>query len=232
MLTTLQVAKERVLRLLNDSPVYTVIAEDSGGDSGDVLYITGGTTYPSDLLEDAIHAALEAITSRIWKTSVWIIEEAGTEFDEMPDDLIDILSVYDTGLSQYIPKVQQRPGASGVSSEYQNSWIDIPSGTITFSVALTDYGARVYYMVPWTKPDNDGDILEPPDNVLNAILFYACSYCLLKEASGISTIRQYNTRVDSGKPTDNPTNEMANYFLKRFEIEMSRIPLKVREQMQ
>ena len=227
MITNLRTVKERILRLLNEEPI---LINDSG-DSGGGL-ITGGITYTAEYVIDAIRAALDAVSSRVWKTGVWDIEEVGSEFDEFPEDLMEIMSVYDNELGHYIPKQQMMPGRSTFEPPYENSWIDIPSGIISFAADLSDKGAKVYYMAAWPMPDDEEECLELPDITLNAILFFACSYCLLQQASGISTIRQYNTRIDSGKPTDNPTNEMANYFLRRFDIEMARIPLKVREQMQ
>jgi len=227
MITTLRTVKERVLRLLNEDPILIFDSGDSGGG-----LITGGTSYSAEYVNDAVRAALDAISSRLWKTGLWSIDEAGSEFDDPPDDLMEILAVYDNSLGMYIPKQQMMPGLKTIDTGHENSWIDVPSGVLSFAAELKDVGAKVYYMAAWPMPEDEEEPLEPPDITLNAILFFACSYCLLQQAAGISTIRQFNTRIDSGKPTDNATNEMANYFLRRFDIEMQRIPLKVREQMQ
>lgn len=219
MITTLRETKEKIARLLNDE----VVVDDYG--------ITGGTTYDADLITDAIRAALDALSSRMWKSKSFTYE-ANNDYFEMPDDILEIFAVYDYFLGIYIPKQQMLPGLSMLDAQYQNSWIDIPAGDLVFSADLGEDGALVYYIAAWQLPEDEEEPLEPPEIALNAILFYACSYCLLQQASGISTIRQYNTKVDSGKPIDNPTNEMANYFLRRFESEMQRFPLRTREQMQ
>ena len=227
MIATLREVKEKILRLLNDEPMLIM----DSGDSGDTS-ITGGTTYDSNLVNDAVCAALDAVAFRLWKTNFVDIEEAGSEFSDLPDDVMEILSVFDNNLGAYIPRQQMIPGKTIVNSEYGNSWLDPAPGVITFGAPLTEKGARIFYMAPWVIPEDETDSIESPDSTQNAIIFYACSYCLLQQASGISTIRQYNTRVDSGQPTDNPTKEMANYFLRRFDIELQRLPLKTREQLQ
>jgi hypothetical protein len=223
MIATFLEMKTRILRLLNDEVI----------PPADYGIPAGGTTYTAELLADAIRAALDAISSRVWKTGSFDISESLAVFDEVPSDCLEILSVFDNSLGKYIPRQQMMPGKMATDYQYGNSWLDVPYGSVSFGVALTkDKGARVYYQAAWLLPEDDSDTLEPPEYCQNAIAFYACSYCLLQQAAGISTIRQYNTKVDSGAPTDNPTNEMANYFLRRFDIELQRLPLKTKEQQQ
>ena len=128
----------------------------------------------------------------------------------------------------FIPQIRLTPGTKMIDFGLQNSWRYV-DGTLTFGSDLSDKGAKVFYIASWDLPDDESKRLDAPDTTLGAIVFYACSYCLLQQAAGISTIRQYNTRVDSGAPTDNPTNEMSNFFLRRFDIEMSRLPIMTKE---
>jgi hypothetical protein len=89
---------------------------------------------------------------------------------------------------------------------------------------LGDDGATVYYSAYWAKPEDDEEALETPDIATAALTMFAASYCLLNSASQASSIRQFGTKVDSGKPTDNPLEQSSTYFMKRFEIELQRIP--------
>ena len=236
MKATLAQVKAKVIRLLNDE----VIISDYG--------VSGGTTYGADLLNDAIRAALDAISSQCWQMKTFDIVVTGSNqpdetgqlpnysglgannISDLPTDLLEILTVFDNNsdVGVFLPKLRLVPGAKMIDYSFQNSWFYL-NGTLSFGSDLGDKGAKIYYIASWDLPDDETDTLEPPDNTLGAIVFYACSYCLLQQAAGISTIRQYNTRVDSGQPTDNPTNEMSNFFLRRFDIEMSRLPLMTKE---
>jgi hypothetical protein len=208
MAITFSEMKEKVIRVLGD----IVVGGSSGGDP------THGETYDALLLKDGIHAALDAITIRRWKPS-FLDVDGGSDSESLPDDLIDVEAVLDITQNMFLERVSMQATRGLAQGFYL-----YPSGTITFTSVLGDDGATVYYSAYWAKPEDDEEALETPDIATAALTMFAASYCLLNSASQASSIRQFGTKVDSGKPTDNPLEQSSTYFMKRFEIELQRIP--------
>ena len=204
--------KGKIIRVLGDIVV-------PGGSGGEPL---AGTTYGEDLLKDAVHAALDAITIRRFKSSV--VQVAG-DYGQMdvPEDLIEVEAILDVTNNIFLEQVPMKVG-KGLSANGQLGWYIYPTGTIVFTNDLGDSGAELYYSAYWVKPEDDEEELETPDICVSALTMFAASYCLLNSASQASSIRQFNMKVDSGKPTDNPLEQSSTYFMKRFEIELQRIP--------
>jgi hypothetical protein len=203
--------KSRVIRLLGDE----VIEQDYGEP-------IAGNIYSAAALLDACCAALDAITVRVWKQSIHEIEETGTEFD-LPIDLIEIEGVYDNENEMLVPQLPFVQGHS-LTVESVNAWIPYPYGCITFMNELNEDGALIYYSANWAYPEEDEDVLEPPEIASTALCFYAASYLLLSQAATTGSIRQFNQKVDSGAPTDNPVKDMSTYFLNRYETELRQLP--------
>jgi len=189
--------------------------------------VRGGQTSASILLS-SIESALDAIASRSWKPSVFEIGAGLTSFD-LPDDLIDVEGVRDLTTGELMPQMALQVGGA-----FQNGWMLYPAKQITFANPVGLKGVRVYYSAVWAKPETDSvyfDVIDevPLDAPLvfnTAISFYATSYCLLERANESAILRQYNTKVDSGQPVDNPLKDMSDVMLSRFEIEMKRFPQK------
>lgn len=210
--------KKKVVRLTGD----TVVVDD--GPSGH--QIVRGKQLDADILKDACHAALHAITGRQWKSGLFEIAEEGEEF-VLPDNLIEVDAVIDNEIGVYIPKVTFELGASsGASSSDGNAWLDTPSGSIVFTSSLSASGAKIYYLADWEQPVYDEDVLECPEFCLTVLTLYAASYCYLRKASQQTDLAQFKTRVDSGTPEDIPAAAQSAFFLKRFENEMTRLPMK------
>lgn len=214
--TTLQEAKAILIRLLDDVEVI------------DQYLPYEGEEYKANLLKDSIHAALDAITVRLWKPAILEIttstEEAVAESNsyDLPTGLIEVEAVYDEHLTSFIPKIDMLVGEN-ILDPTGNAWYLYPDGRITFVTAVSD-SMKVFYSSLWSKPVNDEDALEPPGISLTPIILYAASYCMLPSSVTSSNIRQYNTKVDSGRPVDNPRAEQSNFFLRRFEIALQQIP--------
>jgi hypothetical protein len=105
-----------------------------------------------------------------------------------------------------------------------NAWYLYPSGTITFLNAIQS-GVRIYYSTFWTMLSDDSDVLDTPVFLQNAIAYYAASQCALAKSGQSASIRQFNTKVDSGNPDDNPLLQQSNGFMKRYQIEMATVPM-------
>lgn len=221
-MTTLADMKQRVINLIGDSVELDLYGVPS-------LPVRGGQTSAAILLA-GIESALDAISSRIWKPSIFEIS-GGLSSADLPDDLIDVEGVRDITTGDLLPQIPLQVGGSFRAA--QNGWSLYPSRTITFMNELGASGAKVYYSAVWRKPitdiyvtELDDVVLDTPVTLTTAIAFYATSYCLLERASQAAVLRQYNTKVDSGQPGDNPLRDMSNTFLERFEGEMKRFPQK------
>lgn len=186
--------------------------------------IAGGQTSAS-ILMDGITAALKAVSSRIWKPATFEIG-GGVTSSDLPADLIDIEGVKDLTSGAFVPKIPLSIGGT-----FKNGWMLYPVNTITFLNTLETNGARIYYSAVWATPEEDlytpiidDVVLDIPAILAVPVSFYATGYCMLERASESAVLRQYNTKVDSGQPIDNPLKDMANEFFRLFDVEMKRYP--------
>jgi hypothetical protein len=243
--------KSKVLRILGSSPTLDA-------SKNPVIPITS-TTYSSLLLIDGINAGLDAITSKIWKRQMAYIlgplgqghpelsgfitigsvqftlpqGELGTIRAVLPDDMIDIESIWSDRFGSFLPQVSFHPGEH-LDNVWANSWFLFPEGSINFVMDLNqDEVLTMFYSSFWT-PVSEADEaatlstvpvqLESPRITMEAIALYASSYCLLNAANQTANWRQYATKVDSGDPVQNPAKEMSEYMLRRYQIEMDKLP--------
>lgn len=188
-----------------------------------------GSAYNAGILQDAVHAALNAICSRLWREDLMESEE-GIDAVELPADVIDVETVYDKSLGIFIPRIQMQIGQT-LTSTQGNAWHRFPTGILKL-INTASKGVTIYYSARWTKPEDDDEAIEPPDSALTCLILYAASYCLLSDASASASVRQFNTKVDSGVPSDIPAKVISDFLLGRFERELQRIPMgeKVRNQ--
>ena len=182
-----------------------------------------GATYLAANLEDAAHAALHAIASRYWKRAVLSVN-ADAESVTVPDNFIDVDGVYDKKDALFIPKLAFQVG-NALATTVGNGFFLYPSGTITFINKIGSLGATVFYQSHWTRPEKDNDLLDCPDFLVTALVQYSGAYLLGANAVSSASIRQYNTKVDSGQPGDIPQMKMSNFLMARYEEELKRIPM-------
>ena len=213
--TTFGELKQKILRLVGDDPIVP--------GSGDTFKVYGAQ-FTAELLEDSVHAALDAICNRYPKSSVFQIDGGDITVD-LPADLIEVEGVLlDTGYM--IPQIQLIARSLPLGNE-SNAWDTYTEGSITLQIALdTASTALVYYSATWAYPVDDDDALEPPRFLVTPLALYAAHYAIFYGASQTGTLSQYKTKVDSGQPTDNPLMDLANFFLKHYEIELQRVPMK------
>lgn len=199
---------------------------------GDTL----GATYTGNIMWDGINAALDAILPWIPKQAQSTITGDGstTAFD-LPDDCYEIEAVVSQDTGETMSKVVFAPGVvfSDLTST-ENLWILAPSNQIAFAKAPTDgciYDLR--YLCTWAKVSDTTDLgtaIEPPDWTVVGLTLYATAYLLISSSLDTSNMRQFNTRVDSGNPEDNPIQRSISYLLKLFNQEMNRHPKYQRAQ--
>lgn len=208
-MTTLTVLRNRVLRLLSDP---------------------NGDTYDDALLLDSINSAFDAILPWVPKASKSTITGTGATSYALPTDLYELQSVEDTSSGLIIPQAVLAPGQyrdDGLAAG-DNDWILYPNGYITFSKALgTDDIFTVFYHAFWPRLDSNTistNELETPSFVETGLALYASAYALLPDAIGIASLRNWNTRQDSGQPEHNPIQKTTIYLLDLFIKEMNRQP--------
>lgn len=206
-MTTLSDFKEKLLRILADPD---------------------GQQFDTDLLADGVAAALDAILPWLWKRSVDTLNGDGTTVTfALPADLYKVVSVFDEYQGLYVPRNILQAGRRPGGDETNQDWIEYPAGFLTFANAPEE-DVVVYYGAVWTKPTDDADVLEIPDYGLQALLYYAASHVLMKNATSTANQRQYNIKVDSGTPVMNPLLDVVRYYLERFNIEVGRLPIMER----
>jgi hypothetical protein len=216
-MTTKAEVRNRVLRLLGDPQ---------------------GAQYEVSLLDDALASALIAVCKWVPKTQNTALagDNSKLEFD-LPANLYRITAVLDSSNDFFLPQTNLTPGISpgvGKASNNQitgNDWIEYPEGHITFANAPSG-SITVYYGAIWKYPTEDNEALETPSFLLTAITYYCCGYVVSNNALASANTRQYNVKVDSGTPSENPLRDMATYFFKLFENEMNSLPARVRGVMQ
>jgi len=182
------------------------------------------------LLLDGVAAALTAICQKAPKHGVAVIGGAVDSFD-LPEGLYEISGVKDLSTGLFLERMNF---VANVSSAQGVQWTDFPQGKITFSQALSTYGATLFYDALWDFPgptdyDNPDDfVLDVPQYLFLPVCLYTASYCAIKRFSESAEIRQFATKVDSGDPIDNPFQVLSDFLLRRFEVEIGRLQQRQR----
>lgn len=209
-MTTLAQLKNKILRLLDDPD---------------------GEAYDSELMADAVAAAHKAILP--WQPKLatqTFIGDGTTTAYALPTDFYQVDGVCDeTGLvippASLAPRQMRGANMAGTT----NDWLEYPSGYLSFSHAINRGDAyTLYYQAQWAVPTSDSDALEVPEYLITAICLYASAYCMFPAAAGASEYGQYKSRIDSGRPTDNPVADRALFLLKLFEQTMSSYPSHIK----
>lgn len=206
-MSTLEEIKYKIVFVLGDNP-------------------NESTDLSDELLLDAVHAALDAILPGCWKPASYNLVGANTSY-AAPTTMYEPQAVFDNNLKMFIDPAVLAPGEPGANIS-GNAWFEYPNGYITFYTALTASGGILYYASQWAKPTVDSTELETPDYATNALVMYGASYAILNKAAAAAKLGNYRTRLDSGDPTDQPLKDFSTYLLKRFDIEMNRMPKQIK----
>lgn len=186
-----------------------------------------GTDHPQPIVDFAAQSALDAILPKIWKPSTDVIA-AGATSHTLPDDAYEIQGVLDILGQDFLPSLILDSRADYGTGTTGNSWVQYPDNTITFTNEIGADGGTLFYAAQWEYPDDDTDVLEPPPYANIAIALYMASHMFLSDASSAGSLAQYKAKVDSGDPEDNPLQRLSNMFLRRFDIEMNRLPMSAK----
>ena len=180
--------------------------------------------YEEDMINDGIHAGLDAIMP--WAPMLSTVEllytsgsSTNTLFD-LPDDLYDIEAVYSLSGIPIQPALLSPTTFRGDSVSV-NDWLLFPTNKIKFSLSLTE-NVTIYYLAYWPKITDTDSNVGVPSHLIGALSFYAAAYCLIPEGVSSAEIRQWATKVDSGNPEHNPVAIRVTELLKLFDIEIRR----------
>lgn len=184
-----------------------------------------GTDYNENMLNYATRAAFDAILPKVWKPSTDTVLASVTEHT-LPSDVYEVQGILDISNGELLPSFILSANSDYGSDTTGNRWILYPEGTVTFSNELGSSGGILYYAATWALPSSDSEDIEPPEYAVSAIVLYMASHLLLSAASSAGGLAQYKTKAEAGDPEDNPLEKLSNLFLKRFDIELARLPMK------
>jgi hypothetical protein len=201
------------------------------------LQATAETTYSSELLFHSTGLAMQAILPWCANPLVDTLISDGSNTLDLPTGVYRVEAIEDLAENVILPKLLLTPGprpspempmAAGGRRVAPATWIEYPKGKIRLSLRPeAGHEFLLYYLGSFGQPDNADDddfIFETPDSVLNGILYYAASHAIVPSAIGSAQIRQFNTKIDSGKPVDNVLEQASRYMRVLFLEEMNRQP--------
>lgn len=202
-MTTYGDVRGRVLRLLKDET---------------------GSQFSSELVYDSVLAAHRAILPWVPKFQTATYTSSGSDVFALPSDIYRIESVQDDS-GVFLAKATMAPSIQNTSLR-KNVWIDYPTNHISFvSEVPAGDNFTVYYQAYWTEPSSGSDsLIEVPRHAEVGLVYYACAHTLLSKSTAAASLRQFNNKVDSGTPTDNPVKDMVELFMARFHQEMKTMP--------
>lgn len=192
------------------------------------------STNASDLVFDGIVSAHRAILPYVPNIKETTISGSDGRMFVLPDDVFSVESVYDPTTTSVLDKARLTPGSRwGSSNSSEAQWLSIPNGYVSLNRTLPSGGyiLGLVYSALWEAPSEPSDtdfVLTVPDYAIFGMALFAASYVLAVLSTDTAQLRQYNTRVDSGNPTDNPVQNSSEFFKRRFIEEMSRMPTIVR----
>jgi hypothetical protein len=191
-----------------------------------------GTTTGQDTVYDGILHAHEAILPWVPKLDSITITSGSDGTLVLPTNLYQVQSLYYVDANKFIPRLFASPGKY-FPTDYDNiGWIDIPFGKLTVQPNPAEGTEFVLYCICyWNVPETEDDIsfvIEAPRSAHAGLVYYAASHALVPRAVNSASIRQFNQRIDSGNPEDNPLKAEADWMLNRFFQEMKMQPAYTR----
>jgi hypothetical protein len=187
-------------------------------------------TYSDALIYEAFCLATDAILPWIPKAALTTITTDGLlDRYPLPADCYAIEAVQDVVSGYFADKDLLQPGRLRNSqNEKTFSWLEYPRGNLYLSKILdVNRQIRVYYTAYFNKPETLDDLdfeLETPRYSFAGILYWTCAHCVIPFSTSAAQVRNWNQKIDSGKPTDNPLEANARFYRQLFLDEMTRVP--------
>jgi hypothetical protein len=158
------------------------------------------------------------------------------EFD-LPEDFLKAYAVYWNDEEMFLEPKDYKPGIKWdweatddtVRPYGFNLW---PANKLTvFHAPLENTGnLKLYYWGMYSDIVGDTSILEPPVWSHEALIYYTIALSLVPDMQDTATIRQWNTRVESGRPVDNPLLQSFDKIMHSYHEALSLWPRQIRDQ--
>lgn len=148
----------------------------------------------------------------------------------LPSDLYEGADVSTTGRVYivnstrvtYLDPVQYTPGMTLAN---RNGFTEWPQGTLSLGEAPgTGTTLYVNYFAYYPHPTEDTDLIAAPQWSITAISYLCGAHALAKYGMRAADIRQWIDKDDRGNPEDNPLRAQQEWFIRRYEYEISRHP--------
>jgi len=208
-----------------------------------ILRVLGDTNRESarwqdDDLNDYINEALISISAHTAQTKTYVTRtEAAISALALPDDVLGLgpLSVTTRNELVFFTPMDVTPGTrlsltSDVLATGQDGYYyEWPKGTVRFVRPIpSGSDVTVNYYAYWARVEALSETLSVPRWMEEALKWYCCHLAITKPAAKSSNLRQWNTKRDSGDPTDSPLLDFADYCLKRYRDILNNQPAQSR----
>lgn len=194
-------------------------------------------SWTNEDLADYVNAALAEISSHTARQRLFANQPGGQALTQvtLPSDFLALGPVQaslNASLIRYMLKpVERSPGVSLPSTVVVSAtlvdatYYEWPAGTLNFTRPLpASTVLSVGYYAYWPRIERETDYLGVLRWMEDALYWHSQASAMAKPGVLAATIRQYNTRRDSGSPNDNPLLEYARYAMKRYNTILAEHP--------
>ena len=148
---------------------------------------------------------------------------ADTSSFSLPDDFFKVNLVEWQRTDYYrkfLEQITRRPGW-----EFPSTSVDDDSYPVGFWIEddtlylgrTCDVAFTLHYYAYWPVPSVDADVITVPRWARQALVFYTAAMALSRKSIAFAKIRQWNTRIDSGRPTDEPLMPEVEFLLRQYQ---------------
>ena len=120
---------------------------------------------------------------------------------------------------KFLERVPRRPGWEFPSTEVDDDsypvgfWIEDDK---LYLGRTAETSFTLHYHAYWPIPSGASDKITVPRWARQCLIFYASAMAIMRKSIGFAKIRQWNTRQDSGKPTDEPLMQEVKMLLELY----------------
>jgi len=182
-------------------------------------------TWTDALRMDAYNRALEALAYHTaCATATGWTADGGNTISRPPNavDGVEYVYIWDETNEVWWKPIRFRPGQvapdpTPSSDGVDRTYYEWPRETITLSsIPAVDTEFIINYFSYYPEVLVDSSEVIVPRWSREAVLCYAAAYCMNPSATSASKIRQYNQKVDSGNPEQNPFERRIKAYLDRW----------------
>lgn len=158
------------------------------------------------------------------------------EFD-LPADYLKTYAVYWNDENMFLEPQDFKPGTRWDWDDMDDTsrpygFILWPANKLTVFHAPEEAtgNLKLYYWGMYSDIAAPTDTLESPVWSHEALMFYTIALSLMPDMQDTAAIRQWNTRVESGRPVDNPLLQSFDKLMQTYHEALSLWPKQMRDQ--